>query len=106
MGSASAQDWSWGAEDKNAEEVKPQETVPLISEEIRRNPKLTEVSAADFKEPLPLEPHSSVAETAVIGDESVPRSASPETEKDRQARFLGLSDTLCDWGIGTRVRNF
>lgn len=81
--------WSWGAEGKN--EVK--------NEEIIRSPRLeqasfpsVEISNENIQSPLPLEPHTNEHVQSVV------------SESNREARFLGLSDTLCEWGVGSSCK--
>lgn len=50
-------------------------------------------------EPLPLEPHGS-ASLSVVGDGDVVDGLIVAEEGDREGRFLGLGEKLCDFGIG------
>jgi len=116
--------WSWGADDSKTPAAKPVEApepAKPASEQSRagraqfeaphQQSLFSEVSNEDFHEPLPLEPHSApLAQeqqqqqqqqqhpTLVIVD---PESAASTEEGGREGRFLGLSDTLCDWGVGS-----
>lgn len=101
--------WSWGSEEKNTGKVE-QAAVPVVEQgrslthQLTTSGNVVEIQASDFNEPLPLEPHApSVVEQAQLIGQSSQIVGDEETEADRQARFLGITDTLCDWGVGIRV---
>lgn len=96
--------WSWGSDDK-VEKPKAVAAVEEPKEEQGRSPRqqfdqessssAVDIHANDFNEPLPLEPHTE----SVAPDPKPGASADP----NREPRFLGISDTLCDWGVGISV---
>lgn len=109
--------WSWGTEEKIETDTDDVVPVDIASGEQgrsfrgqfnRQSASSPEIHATDFVEPLPLEPHNTnnpkfqhtgsnvppaslnVASEVTTGDANDP---------DREARFLGMSDALCGWGL-------
>ncbi|XP_018016395.1 uncharacterized protein LOC108673120 [Hyalella azteca] len=116
---ASAPDggWSWGSEEKKAAAAvaEAQSSANSGIEQGRSHTKhfntdgnVINIPAGGVSEPLPLEPHApstpAVVQAQLVGQVSQ-AGVVGETEKDRQARFLGISDTLCSWGVGVRCDN-
>lgn len=121
--------WSWGAEE--AQQAKEEQKIPPAAaapqEEGRsfssfhQEGDVPEISASQFVEPLPLEPHSADVEAHqhqldVEGHQHQLEGHQHQLDggallaagdnSNREARFLGLSDTLCRWGVGSGVRTY
>ncbi|KAF2361936.1 Serine proteases trypsin domain [Trinorchestia longiramus] len=104
--------WSWGSEEKKGEKTENVVSTPVeqgraLAQHFNTDGNILNIPASDFVDPLPLEPHSPlpvVQQAQLVGQVSQVDTVG-ETEQDRQARFLGISDKLCDWGVGIRCDN-
>lgn len=105
--------WSWGAEEaeqaKKEEHVLPSVVAPQeqgrsFRATFNQGGSVAAIPASQFNEPLPLEAHTSVVATQEQPQEGVVLLGSGENN-NREARFLGLSDTLCRFGLGSGCDN-
>ena len=117
--------WSWASEEKIKKAPAAEQGRAIFAEVPHETQHVQQTSVSDFNQPqpqplsldsgtgftlpqpqpLPLEPHSPLPQ-----EDTVPRHVIHSTALDsenfdanREARFLGLSDTLCSWGVGVTV---
>uniref|UniRef100_A0A6A7G1G7 Serine proteinase stubble-like n=1 Tax=Hirondellea gigas TaxID=1518452 RepID=A0A6A7G1G7_9CRUS len=109
--------WSWGSENKDAD-TKVSETAvetaaldePSRTSGARQLPQssvIADIPPSQFRNPLPLEPHSSSSSSGGVQEALLVAAATTSDGNDpaREARFLGIADTLCDWGVGISCDN-
>ena len=91
-------DWSWGSEDKKLEgATEKHDAVGQGARSPRLEASSFLFSTEKFQDPLPLEPHSHILEQ----EEHIHKNENAAVDKTREGRFLGLSNTLCNLGVGS-----
>ena len=91
-------DWSWGSEEKKVEAAtEKHDAVGQGARSPRLEASSFLFSTEKFQDPLPLEPHSHILEQ----EEHIHTNENAAVDKTREGRFLGLSNTLCNLGVGS-----
>ena len=92
---AAEDEWSWGKEGEKATVSQGQATFS-VSVSPEHEEEDTPLAARSIGiDSLPLEPHRELTEEELL--------ALVEEGGDREARFLGISEKLCSYGIGVNV---
>lgn len=96
---AAEDEWSWGKDGEESPVSQGQATfsVSVIpeKEDEQETPLAARAIGVDV---LPLEPHGELTEEELV--------ALAEEVGDREARFLGISEKLCSYGIGINVSHY